>query len=347
MLFTGRHTATLAEPLAARMREGGLIVAVYSEISQEPTTAVFETAVVAARDFSPDTVVGVGGGSPLDVAKLAATLIDESRDLYDCFGIGVLTHRNAYLVCLPTTSGTGSEVSPNSILLDEEAQLKKGVISPWLVPDATFIDPELMVSMPPLITASTGMDALTHCIEAYANRFAHSGVDMYALGGIRLIGGNLLAAIRCPGDLEVREKMAVGSLFGGFCLGPVNTAAVHALSYPLGGRFHVPHGMSNALLLPHILRFNLPAAVGRYADIAVALGIERAATDEQTALRGIEALGCMASEACIPLRLRDWEVPHSAIEEMAIGAMEVTRLLRNNPREITRDDAMAIYEAAY
>jgi alcohol dehydrogenase class IV len=170
---------------------------------------------------------------------------------------------------------------------------------------------------------------------------------MYALGGIGLIGKNLLAAIRSPENLDVREKMAVGSLFGGFCLGPVNTAAVHALSYPLGGRYHVPHGISNTLLLPHVLHFNLPSAVKRYADIAIALGAERSSTDEQTALHGIEVLEHLARDAGIPLRLRDWNVPHSAIEEMAIGAMEVTRLLRNNPREITLEDAIAIYEAAY
>jgi alcohol dehydrogenase class IV len=248
---------------------------------------------------------------------------------------------------MPSTSGTGSEVSPNAILLDEREELKRGVISPWLVPDATFVDPHFMTSMPAMVTAGTGMDALTHCIEAYANRFAYPAIDMYALGGIQLISGNLLQAIRSPDNLDLRENVAIGSLFGGLCLGPVNTAAVHALSYPLGGRFHVPHGISNTLMLPHVLRFNLPAAPERYEQIALALGITRGATPEATALAGIERIETVAREAAIPMRLREWGVPSHSLKEMASAALGVTRLLRNNPRDVTREDALLLYEAAY
>lgn len=347
LFVTGSYTARLAAPMVDELRHKGLEVAIYSEISQEPTIVAFESALRAAINFSPDTVIGLGGGSPLDVSKLIAAFIDEKRNVRECFGIGLLTHRTPYLLCLPTTSGTGSEVSPNAILLDEEAHLKKGVISPWLVPDATFIDPQWMVSMPRAVTAGTGMDALTHCIEAYANKFAHPAVDIYALGGIQLIGNNLLAAIQNPDDLVVREKVAIGSLFGGLCLGPVNTAAIHALSYPLGGRYHVPHGISNALLLPHVLRFNLRAASRRYAEIALALGATPAANDTETGLRGIEILEQLAVNAGIPMRLRDWDISQNEIAGMARSAMEVTRLLQNNVREITLQDAISIYERAY
>src|SRR4029077_16036616 len=176
----------------------------------------------------------------------------------------------------------------NSILLDETDELKKGVVSPYLVPDAAFIDPVLTHSVPPGVTAATGLDALTHCIEAYANKFAHPAVDVYALQGIRLIAANLLRAVRNGADAEARAKLALGSLYGGLCLGPVNTAAVHALAYPLGGRFRIAHGVANALLLPHVCRYNFSAAPERYAEISAALGVERNGSALTTAEHGVE-----------------------------------------------------------
>lgn len=345
--ITGPTTRSLTQPIAAGLKRSGIEISFFSGIASEPTIGIFEKALHAAREFSPDAVVGLGGGSALDVAKLVTAMLSETRNVRDVLGIDQLRGRQTHLVCLPTTSGTGSEVSPNSILLDEDAQLKKGVISRWLVPDATYVDPRLMVSMPAMITAGTGMDALTHCIEAYANKFAHPAIDLYALSGIRLIREGLIQAIREPGDLEAREKMAYGSLFGGLCLGPVNTAAVHALSYPLGGRFHVPHGISNTLLLPHVLEFNLPAAPERYAEIAMALGATPCANPMETAQAGVAELRTLAQEAGIAMRLSDWNVPESAIEDMARSAMEVTRLLKNNPREVMYEDAVAIYRAAF
>jgi alcohol dehydrogenase len=347
LFVTGRKTCVFAEGIAQVLRSSGAVCDIYSEVPQEPTIRAYETALTAARHFQPDTIVGMGGGSPLDVAKLLAAFMDEPRDISQFFGIGLVEHRTVHLVCMPSTSGTGSEVSPNAILLDEGEEVKRGVISPWLVPDATFVDPHFMTSMPAMVTAGTGMDALTHCIEAYANRFAYPAIDTYALGGIQLISGNLLQAIRSPDNLDLRENVAIGSLFGGLCLGPVNTAAVHALSYPLGGRFHVPHGISNTLMLPHVLRFNLPAAPERYEQIALALGITRGATPEATALAGIERIETLAREAAIPMRLREWGVPSHSLKEMASAALGVTRLLRNNPRDVTHEDALLLYEAAY
>lgn len=318
-----------------------------SGIQGEPTVAVFESVLTRARAFRPTAVVGIGGGSVLDVAKLVAALIAESRAVTELFGIGLLAPRETYLVCLPTTSGTGSEVSPNSILLDESAELKKGVISPHLVPDAAYVDPTLMLTVPSSVTAATGLDALTHCIEAYANRFAHPAVDAYAEAGIRLLAENLVAAIERPDDIAIREKMAIGSLYGGLCLGPVNTAGVHALSYPLGGRFHVPHGAANALLLPHVLDFTVSAAPARYAAIARALGVEECGGNQKTAQAGIEHIRKLVQVSGIPARLRDWGIPQSAIPEMADAAMEVKRLLVNQLRPIERSDAITIYERTW
>ena len=318
-----------------------------SPVDSEPTRSMFETVLAAARRENIDGVLGIGGGSAMDVAKLVAALARGTQTVDQVFGIDLLQNRGLPLVCLPTTAGTGAEVSPNAILLDEADELKKGVISPHLVPDAAIVDPLLTVSVPPAVTAATGLDALTHCIEAYANKFAHPTVDLYALQGVRLISANLVRAVQDGGNLEARANLALGSLYGGLCLGPVNTAAVHALSYPLGGRFHVAHGISNAVLLPPVLEFNLSQAPERYADVAVALGVERNGSAASTAQRGVQRV-IELSQAChIPQRLSELGIPREAIPAMAESAMKVTRLLKNNLRSLTEQDAIGIYDAAY
>jgi alcohol dehydrogenase class IV len=315
-------------------------------VDREPTRALFESILAAARSAQVDGVLGIGGGSAIDVAKLVAALIGGAQSVGEVFGINLLRGRSLPLVCLPTTAGTGAEVSPNAILLDEADELKKGVVSPHLVPDAAYVDPLLTLSVPPAVTAATGLDALTHCIEAYANKFAHPVVDTFALQGIRLISAHLVRAVRQGDDVEARAALSLGSLYGGLCLGPVNTAAVHALAYPLGGRFHIAHGVSNALLLPHVLRFNFSAAPGRYADIAVALGVARGSSDLATAEAGVERLFRLSSDCGVPQRLSDVQIPRAAIPGLAKSAMQVTRLLKNNLRPLTEADAAGIYEAA-
>lgn len=329
------------------LKDGGVKAVQGPCIDEEPSVTLFERVLQSARDTTADCVIGVGGGSAIDVAKLVAALIHASQPVQDAFGINRLKARSLPLICLPTTAGTGAEVSPNAILLDEVDALKKGVVSPHLVPDAAFVDATLTLSVPPAVTAATGIDALTHCIEAYTNKFAHPAVDVYALQGIRLIVSHLARAVRDGNDLEARSSLALGSLYGGLCLGPVNTAAVHALAYPLGGRFHVPHGVSNAVLLPTVSRFNLSAAPKRYADVAVALGVQGAGTLEQTAEKGIDVIAALARECGIPRGLKDLGVPRDAIPSMAQSAMQVTRLLKNNPRPMEEEDAIAIYEACY
>jgi alcohol dehydrogenase class IV len=209
------------------------------------------------------------------------------------------------------------------------------------------VDPLLTMSLPSSITAATGLDAFTHCLEAYTNKFAHPFIDLYAYEGMRLIAGSLVQAVKNGADEAARSDVAMGSLLGGFCLGPVNTAAVHALSYPLGSRFHLAHGLSNALLLPYVMEFNLPAAPARYAAVAQAIGCPREKDDTATALAGLQRVKELIRDCGIPSRLRDVDIPASAIGEMAAAAMEITRLLKNNPRVVTIADAVAIYEAAY
>lgn len=336
----------IEEPLAA-LKGAGVGVEIFDQIMAEPTLNDFNKILEHARQFGADSVVGIGGGSVLDVAKLVAAFVNSDQQAADCFGTGFIKKKGLWFACLPTTAGTGSEVSPNAILLDERDHLKKGIVSPYLIADAAYVDPKLTWTVPAKVTADTGMDALTHCIEAYTNKFAHPAVDIYALQGIRLIAANLVRAVKDGKDVEAREALALGSLYGGLCLGPVNTAAVHALSYPLGGEFHIPHGLSNAILLPSVMKFNCPANLKRYAEVAVALGCESGKDDQETAMRGVDFIYQLAKAVGIPQKLTDLGIPQTAVDRMAKAAMEVQRLLKNNPREVTEQDARDIYNSLY
>ncbi|MBQ7423094.1 MAG: iron-containing alcohol dehydrogenase [Prevotella sp.] len=344
-------TAPPIRPLIAetigKLQGAGTETEVYDNILAEPTVGDFKQILSQAQAFRADSIVGIGGGSVLDITKLVATLLYSEQQVEDCFGTGFIQKKGLWFACLPTTAGTGSEVSPNAILLDERDKLKKGIVSPYLLADAAYVDPKLTLTVPAKVTADTGMDALTHCIEAYTNKFAHPMVDMYALKGIELLAKNLLRAVQDGSDLEAREACSLGSLYGGLCLGPVNTAAVHALSYPLGGEYHIPHGLSNAILLPSVMKFNRPANLRKYAEVAVACGVPTGKDDDETAQNGVNFIYKLSEQVGIPSKLSEIGVPKEAVSHLAKAAMEVQRLLKNNPREVTEQDAIAIYESLY
>ena len=358
-VLTAPPIRPLIEGTMDELKAAGIAVEVFQDIVAEPTVNDFKRILEEARQFQADSVAGIGGGSVLDVTTLVAAFIDSDQQVEDCFGTGFIRRKGLWFACLPTTAGTGSEVSPNAILLDERDHLKKGIVSPYLIADAAYVDPKLTWTVPAKVTADTGMDALTHCIEAYTNKFAHPSVDIYALQGIRLIAANLERAVTLardnkPADLsdnpayvEAREALAFGSLYGGLCLGPVNTAAVHALSYPLGGEFHIPHGLSNAILLPSVMKFNMPSNVKRHAEVAIALGCEPGKNDEETAQRGVDFIYRLAAAVGIPDKLTALGIPQTAVDGMAKAAMQVQRLLKNNPREVTEQDARDIYNSLY
>ena len=358
-VLTAPPIRPLIEGTLDELKAAGIAVEVFQDIVAEPTVNDFKRILEVARQFRADSVVGIGGGSVLDVTKLVAAFINSQQQVEDCFGTGFIRRKGLWFACLPTTAGTGSEVSPNAILLDERDHLKKGIVSPFLIADVAYVDPKLTWTVPAKVTADTGMDALTHCIEAYTNKFAHPSVDIYALQGIRLIAANLERAVTLardnkPADLsdnpayvEAREALAFGSLYGGLCLGPVNTAAVHALSYPLGGEFHIPHGLSNAILLPSVMKFNMPANIKRHAEVAIALGCEPGKNDEETAQRGVDFIYRLAAAVGIPDKLTALGIPQTAVDGMAKAAMQVQRLLKNNPREVTEQDARDIYNSLY
>jgi alcohol dehydrogenase class IV len=341
------------EPLEAQLleqleplRTAGVEIKVNKSILKEPTFDDFELLLKEARDFQADSVVGIGGGSVLDVAKLIAVQVKSSQSTSEIIGIRNIKGRSTYLACIPTTSGTGSEVSPNAIFVDDKGA-KIGVISPYLVPDASYLDPALTVGVPSSVTAATGIDALTHNLEAYINNFAHPLIDPIALEGIRLIAKYLRRACANGKDIEARSQLALGSMYGGMCLGPVNTAAVHALSYPLSVTYHVPHGLSVALLLPAVMEFNITAAPARHAQVAIAMGAAHGNSDLETARMGIALIRNLISDCRLPLSLDELNIPYKSIPKMAEDAMKVQRLLKNNVRTITQKDAENIYRASF
>jgi alcohol dehydrogenase class IV len=339
-LLTSPSVLASANTLADSLRTESVTVEIATGVPPEPTTGCAEKMRASARSFCPDLVLAVGGGSVLDVAKLVAAIHDRPEPITSFYGINIVAGRRTALVCVPTTAGTGSEVSPNALLLDEATIAKKAVISPALVPDAAVIDPELMLSLPPALTATTGLDALAHCLETYANLSAHPAVDLHSLEGVSLIGAHLARAVGNGTDLEARSAVALGSLYGGLGLGPVNTTGVHALAYPLGGEFHLAHGLSIALLLPHVVRFNLPAMPDRHAALADALGAASVETLPDRLEQLIAGCGIKAG-------LSAYGIPRDALPRIVDAGLGVTRLLKNNPREITRSDAIRIYEAAF
>jgi alcohol dehydrogenase len=343
MVIADPHVKSALEKLFEGFHEAGIFYVLDMEISKEPTVDDFNRLLSVAEKNFVDAVIGVGGGSVLDIAKLVAALCCTGAAVEQVFGKGKVEKRKLFLACLPTTAGTGSEVSPNAILLDSQDNLKKAVISPHLVPDVTCIDPVLTHSVPPTVTAFTGIDAFTHCVEAFANSNAHPVIDMYALEGIRLLFENLPKAFANGEDTEAREKIALGSMYGGLCLGPVNTAAVHALAYPLGSEYGLAHGLSNAMLLPHVLEYNLPEGVEKYGAMAVAIGVEDGGSELDKAVKGIAKIKELCRKLEIPEKLTDFDIPFSVVSDLAKSALQVQRLLVNNPKELLENDIIKIY----
>jgi alcohol dehydrogenase class IV len=338
---------SIVDDIKQQLEADGISVVVNDSLENEPSFSDLNKLKAEVERERADAVVGLGGGSVMDTAKMLAAVVHTNMNAKDYVGIDVLKQRDTYLACLPTTSGTGSEVSPNAIFLDEEDMDKKGVISPCLVPDASYIDPSLTIGVPPHVTASTGLDALTHCIEAYVNKYSHPMTDLYALEGIRLIGQSLKSAYNNGADIEARSNLSLGSLYGGMCLGPVNTGAVHALSYPLGSKFKIPHGIANGLLLPYVMQFNVKYQPERYAEVARALGVKENGSDEAVAEKGVEVVFDIMKSCNVPLKLSDLNISKDEFDMIVTSALKVQRLLKNNVKEITRDEALKIYNDAY
>jgi len=321
---------------------------IFDRVKPEPEIAIAEDCTQVYREGGYDGLIGVGGGSAIDIAKSVAAYVQHDGPLAELFGIDQVKRKGPPLIAIPTTAGTGSEVTNVAVLSDKEAQLKKGIASDFLLPDVALVSPLMTLTCPRGVTAASGVDALVHAIEAYLSLNASAITDALALGAIRLISQALPKAYANPDHLPAREDMANASLMAGMAFGNAGVAAVHALAYPLGGRFNIAHGVSNALLLPHVMVWNKLACLERFRDIAEAMGeTVTGLSDREAADRAVAAMRALCAAVEIPQGLRDFAVPEAAIPAMAEEASKIDRLMRNNPRKLSVSDIEQIYRAAY
>ncbi|WP_277949813.1 iron-containing alcohol dehydrogenase [Priestia endophytica] len=295
-----------------------------------------------------DLLIGVGGGSVLDATKVLSIMLTNQENVRDLVGIEKVQNAGISTILVPTTSGTGSEVTYNAIFTDVRDKVKKGIVSPYLLPKVAIVDPALTLTVPPSVTAATGMDALVHAVESYTAIRAGELTDGIALQAIKLISRSLRKAVYNGKDVKAREDMAMGSLLAGISLGNAGVGAVHALAYPLGGKFKVPHGVANSLLLPFVMKYNVVADLEKFAEVAKALGenIEGLSLRE-AANCTVYALTQLAQDIGIPSSLKDVGVTAEDIPNLAEEASKIDRLLNNNPRWLTVKEIEKIYEEAY
>lgn len=327
----------------------GVAVEVYDQVLADPPESVVLQAVAQARSMGAQLVVGFGGGSSMDVAKLVALLAHPQaiQGLGEVFGVGNARGPRLPLIQVPTTAGTGSEVTPIAIVTTGETT-KTGVVSPYLLPDLAVLDADLTLGLPPAVTAATGIDAMVHAIEAYTSKLKKNPLsDLLAREALRLLAANLDEVVRNGANREARQAMLLGACLAGQAFANAPVAAVHALAYPLGGHFHIPHGLSNALVLPEVIRFNAPVAAPLYAELAPLLLGARLRAGGDLTEQFIAELAELSPRCGLPSRLRDAGVLEDRLPTLARDAMLQQRLLVNNPREVSEADALAIYRAAY
>lgn len=337
----------LAKAAIDSITAAGLGLHIIDDVVADPPEDMVLTAVAEAKAAGVDGVVSVGGGSSLDTAKLIAVLVGGSQPIDEMYGVGLVTGDRLPLVLAPTTAGTGSEVTPISIVTTGSNE-KKGVVSPQLLPDWAILDAELTVGLPSHVTAATGIDAMVHAIEAFTSKHKKNILsDTLARQALELLGSNIHTACTNGQDRAARSNMLLGSMLAGMSFANAPVAAVHALAYPLGGHFHVPHGLSNALVLPHVLEFNMIEAADQYAEIGPIIFPELAGKSAKDIGQGmIDGFKAMGPALGMQNKLSDVGVNHNHLPMLAEDAMKQTRLLVNNPREMTYDAALAIYTAA-
>ncbi|CAA0121978.1 Long-chain-alcohol dehydrogenase 1 [Halioglobus japonicus] len=344
----GLMSIGLVQPVLAALEQAGYAALVFDQVREDPPEETVNAAAELARNGSVDGVIAVGGGSSMDVAKVVAVLLGGTQALADIYGVGQVTGARLPLILVPTTAGTGSEVTPVAVITTGETT-KAGVSSPVLLPDVAVLDAALTLGLPPAVTAMTGVDAMVHAIEAYTSRHKKNPLsDNLAIHALQLLSRNIRTAVLEGSNQGARENMLLGACLAGQAFANAPVAAVHALAYPLGGHYHIPHGLSNSLVLPSVMEFNAPQASALYAELAeVVTGapVEGSAEAKTAAL--IDALRELIDDVALPATLRQAKVKESDLEMLASDAMLQQRLLVNNPRDVAYDDALAIYQAAY
>lgn len=341
--------ANLLDTLLSPLRAAGIAPLIYDKVVSDPPERIVREAVELARSTGVNAVIGFGGGSSLDVAKLVSLLANSKEQLQEIYGVNNVKGERLRLALLPTTAGTGSEVTPIAVVTTGASE-KKRVVSPVLLPDLALLDPELTLSLPPLVTAATGVDAMVHAIEAYTSINANNNPvsKLLARQALSLMAGAIRTAVNNGSDAVARGHMLLGSMLAGQAFANSPVAAVHALAYPVGGHCHVPHGISNAVVLPHVLRFNAESCGNAYAELATAAFphlVDRPLNERASAF--IDELASLTKELGVPQRLRDVGVERSQLAMFANDAMKQSRLLFNNPKPLRLADVLCVYEAAW
>ncbi len=343
----GVISAGLMKPIEESLKAAKVQVAVFDRVEPDPRYEIVADCVQTARNSKARMLIGLGGGSPMDIAKTSAVMLTNKGPIGAYFGINLVPKPGLPTILIPTTAGTGSEVTPIAILSDEGEKLKKGIVSPYLYPAVSILDAELTLGLPPQVTAATGIDALIHAIEAYTSVNATAITDMYCIKAIELLYGNIRTAYAKGDNLAARTAMMEGAMLAGIAFANAGVTAVHAFAYPIGAEFHIPHGIANSLMLPHVIRFNALGNVAKFASLAGPFeisvqGLEKLAIVDKV----IAAIDRLAEDVRLPNRLADFGVKEEHIPMLADGVMKVTRLLANNPRTLTLEDAKRIYRAA-
>jgi len=337
LVLTSPSVAGSVEQLALKGE-----VRVHADVPPEPDEKALAAAMASAGDLKPDVIVGLGGGSVMDIAKLVAVLWDGAQTLPEVIGPNKVARRLSRLALVATTAGTGSEAGIRSLVTNSETQAKMAVESPYMRADLAVLDPVLTYTVPPAVTAANGVDAMAHCVEAFTNIRAHGMIDGYARMGISLVGRYLRRAVEDGSDTEARAGMMLASYYGGICLGPVNTAAGHAVAYPLGTKLHLPHGLANAIIFPHVLAYNQPVQPEKTAEVLTALGLGQAGNPEAVLEK---AYGFCASLG-VEMHLRQHGRIPNDLSGWAAEAHGIRRLMDNNPRDMSVQEVEAIYRAA-
>ena len=346
----GLTSLGLYEPLLTMKNVEKVIV--FDKVEADPSLLTVFKAIQCARENSITGIIGFGGGSPMDVAKLTALICGSGENLDKAWGVGNAVGPRYPLCLIPTTSGTGSEVTPISIITIQGDE-KRGVVSPILLPDLAVLDPKLTICLPAAITAATGIDAMVHAVEAFSSINVNNNVlsKTMAKESLALLCKSIRIAVEDGKNLPARSDMLLGSMMAGMAFANSPVAAVHALAYPLGGTFHIPHGLSNALVLPEVLKFNAQnnKAAQAYANLANIVNpkIDRMVPAHSKAIMFVQYFKDLSRELGLPSRLRDLKIPKSSLKKLAHDAIQQERLLVNNPCPITKADVLKIYQSVW
>ncbi len=334
----------ICDRIEAALVKGGCSFRRFDGVEPDPPFEIASLAAQAVKEAGADLILGIGGGSSLDIAKVASILVTNDGPVSSYFGIDMVPKPGLKTILAPTTAGTGSEVTPIAILSDHHEKLKKGIVSSYLFPSVAILDPEFTLGLPAAVTAATGMDALIHAVEAFTSKNATSFTDMLAKEAMWLISQNIRTAFANGSNLDARAKMLEGSLLAGMAFANAGVTAVHAFAYPIGAEFHIPHGVANSIMLAAVMEFNMLGSVPKFAVMAELLGENTQGLSEREAASvAVESLRSLAADVEIPSSLSEFGVKDEDIPSLAQGVMKVTRLLANNPRELKLEDAEKIY----